>query len=546
MDTSNPLVKVDFVDNSNYAPPVETGDVVGVVVDTDWGPVNKLTVLDRTAWEAFADPTRLAAPTYSMACVDRIFSAGASFVEVVRIDPNNTVFFGVKEITPENNTDPNYAITAVKDANYEAAITKLTGSFSVFSLKYPGTPKIGVAFSSYKGDPRSLPKPLQSAPVATLGVYLGTSESPVESFLVTFKPDVYVDGESYYIGDVISKKSRYLAFNEEFEPEADWENLAETGFSDITFLPADDTSGYKPSVDDFKKAYSLFEDRDQSTSTILVSTMDPSATELQDLTAVLNIIMKAAETRMDCISIVGCPRETFGSADLSKVQGDIVTYFQGLTQNVTGRFNNTVAATERYRYKNTTFYLDGTHTVAGRMCAIAEQNNRNTLPSYKATGLTDAVLTNSLKFKQVVELMEDYGIGSIYSTPQGNYIFNIRTSYALQSSYFGKLNVARVTAAFLRWLLTDVEYTIHQDTVSDTLELLSFEKTENLKLQQMVSLGELKSQSIIIANPTNNTDAMTNGGECLNIDAELWFKKLTERVRIRIIATDITTSVEVS
>lgn len=62
----------------------------------------------------------------------------------------------------------------------------------------------------------------------------------------------------------------------------------------------------------------------------------------------------------------------------------------------------------------------------------------------------------------------------------------------------------------------------------------------------MIARGELKSESYISAGNDINTDALTNGGECLNLEAYCWFKKLTERVKIKVIATDTTTSVSIS
>lgn len=207
-------------------------------------------------------------------------------------------------------------------------------------------------------------------------------------------------------------------------------------------------------------------------------------------------------------------------------------------------FTDAIAAVEKVTVRNKSFFLDGTATWAARTAVVAKTyKNRNRLASYLATGQTSAVLVKSLQFATVVELMSDYGIGSIYKATTGNYIFNIRSQYANQSSYFGKMNVMRVTAALLSWLLTDVEYVIHTEVTSDATERLSFQEQCNSKLGQMIARGELKSESFISCGDDINTDALTQGGECLNIEADLWFKKLTERVKIKITATDSSVTV---
>lgn len=245
------------------------------------------------------------------------------------------------------------------------------------------------------------------------------------------------------------------------------------------------------------------------------------------------------------VALVGCPKTAFNGVDEPTRKGNIVTYIETISNQ--GMFNAAYAAVERVVVRNKAFVLDGTATAAGSIAAVAASlKNRNRLPSYMETGKVNAVLMKSLEFNTVVELMDEYGIGSIYTAASGNYMFNVRSRYSIQRSYFGKLNVMRVTAALLAWLMTDSEYAIHTEVTSDEAQRIAFQERCNSKLGQMIARGELKSESYISAGNDINTDALTNGGECLNIEAYCWFKKLTERVKIKVIATDTTTSVSIS
>lgn len=557
-NTTNPLVNVEFVDETNYVNPASTDDVVGAVVESVWGVPDTPTILDSEGWEAFASLLGAPRVNQSFATIQRLFDAGADYVEVVRPSVNEQYLLITGKVS-----DSTLTLTATQNQNAEeddvpieeSAMDDPTALFAI-RYRYPGGRPFTLTVVPLGASARK-PQELADIPLFRLQFYINGATTPTESFLVSFV-EASAQGESYFYADVINASSQYFTASSNVET-----SLAISAFSGITeqsieinetknavfFNPGGIFNPNPLTAAQYVEAYEKFRDRSQSSITLLVSTYDPNADddtggEQLGPKDVYTKISDIANTRKDCNALVGCPKSLFNQAD---VKQSIIDYFTNGGDSFVdslGMFTDAIAAVEKVTVRNKSYFLDGTATWAARTAVIAKTyNNRNRLASYLATGKTSAVLVKSLQFNEVVELMSDYGIGSIYKASTGNYIFNIRSQYANQSSYFGKMNVMRVIAAALSWLLTDVEYVIHTEVTSDAADRLSFQEQCNSKLGQMIARGELKENSFISVGDNINTDALTNGGECLNIEADLWFKKLTERVKIKITATDSSVSV---
>ena len=401
------------------------------------------------------------------------------------------------------------------------------------------------------------PDELANVALFNINLYLNGAQDPTETFTVSFT-QAEASGESFFYAEVLNNQSQYLTAKLDFVAEGLDETLlavkanAEVDYTE-TFTGEGGIWNPKPlTIQDYIDAYEKFRDRTRSSSTLLISTFNPNynKTAARDNSDgdVLNIYGKICEVsnaRKDMNAIIGCRKQEFNGIDESTRKKAIQAYIDSIPSQ--GMFNGAYAAVERVVVRNKAFLLDGTATAAGAIASVAASlKNRNRLPSYMETGKVNAVLMKSLEFNTVVELMDESGIGSIYTAASGNYLFNIRSRYSIQRSYFGKLNVMRVTAALLAWLMTDAEYAIHTEVTSDEAQRIAFQERCNSKLGQMIARGELKSESYISAGNDINTDALTNGGECLNLEAYCWFKKLTERVKIKVIATDTTTSVSIS
>lgn len=563
-NTTNPLVNVEFVDETNYVNPASTDDIVGAVVESVWGVPDTPTVLTSESWRSFASLMDSPRVNQSFATIQRLFDAGADYVAVVRPSVNEKYLLAVGTVADSALTiEASQHETAEEDdiPIEESAIADDPTALFAVRYKYPGGVPFKLTVTPLASTARK-PNDLKDVPLFTMAFYLNGATAPTESFLVAFT-EASAQGESYFYADVINSSSLYFVASSAVETQlapGAISGLSAPGVLEINetknktfFDPGGIFNPNRLTAQDYVNAYEKFRDRSQSSITLLVSTYDPNADDDTEGTQkgpedVYATISDIANTRKDCNALIGCPKSLFNNADETTVKGNIRDYFTNNPNtsfmDSLDMFTDAIAAVEKVTVRNKSFFLDGTATWAARTAVVAKTyKNRNRLASYLATGQTSAVLVKSLQFATVVELMSDYGIGSIYKATTGNYIFNIRSQYANQSSYFGKMNVMRVTAALLSWLLTDVEYVIHTEVTSDATERLSFQEQCNSKLGQMIARGELKSESFISCGDDINTDALTQGGECLNIEAELWFKKLTERVKIKITATDSSVTV---
>lgn len=551
-NTTNPLIDVDFVDNTNYANPLSTDDVVGGVVETVWGKVDQMVLLDSVSWEAFANPLGLARVNQSYATIRRLFDAGAKYIEVYRPSKNEKYLF-VTGVANDSGDTPTLTVTAIDKTPTEAESYEETfwsNEKAVFCIRYrypggfPGKLEV-IPFTGRK------PDELANVALFNINLYLNGAQDPTETFTVSFT-QAEASGESFFYAEVLNNQSQYLTAKLDFVAEGlDETLLAVKANADVDYNEMFTGEGgiWNPNpltIQDYINAYEKFRDRTRSSSTLLISTFNPNDKESAD--EIVNLYGKLCEVsnaRKDMNALVGCRKQEFNGTDEGDRKQAIQAYIDSIPNQ--GMFNAAYAAVERVVVRNKAFLLDGTATAAGAIASVAASlKNRNRLPSYMETGKVNAVLMKSLEFNTVVELMDESGIGSIYTAASGNYLFNIRSRYSIQRSYFGKLNVMRVTAALLAWLMTDAEYAIHTEVTSDEAQRIAFQERCNSKLGQMIARGELKSESYISAGNEINTDALTNGGECLNLEAYCWFKKLTERVKIKVIATDTTTSVSIS
>lgn len=551
-NTTNPLIDVDFVDNTNYANPLSTDDVVGGVVETVWGKVDQMVLLDSVSWEAFANPLGLARVNQSYATIRRLFDAGAKYIEVYRPSKNEKYLF-VTGVANDSGDTPTLTVTAIDKTPTEAESYEETfwsNEKAVFCIRYrypggfPGKLEV-IPFTGRK------PDELANVALFNINFYLNGAQDPTETFTVSFT-QAEASGESFFYAEVLNNQSQYLTAKLDFVAEGLDETLlavkanAEVDYNEMFTGEGGIWNPNPLTIQDYINAYEKFRDRTRSSSTLLISTFNPNDKESAD--EIVNLYGKLCEVsnaRKDMNALVGCRKQEFNGTDEGDRKQAIQAYIDSIPNQ--GMFNAAYAAVERVVVRNKAFLLDGTATAAGAIASVAASlKNRNRLPSYMETGKVNAVLMKSLEFNTVVELMDESGIGSIYTAASGNYLFNIRSRYSIQRSYFGKLNVMRVTAALLAWLMTDAEYAIHTEVTSDEAQRIAFQERCNSKLGQMIARGELKSESYISAGNDINTDALTNGGECLNLEAYCWFKKLTERVKIKVIATDTTTSVSIS
>lgn len=602
-NTSNPLVTVDFVDESNYITVSDGSDIVGIVADTNWGPVGVPTVCNSSTYRTLFNPQGLGRLNASLATATRIFEMGASYVEVVRLGKDTStsepwVFFS---IDAQGVLTANAGFTYANDAeatDFTSVIASENnpikeGSVAAFRLRYPGGFPMRVSLSSSK---TFMTKQLFTLTLSAFsGFTYDSSGKSTPSFNNTLETlsftleELEASGVSYFYADQISNNSAYFTtdITWAYSNESKYTTSSGAVASSFTNVGMGDIQGYSVSKGSgdvemsiptysssaFVSAYKLFGDRDISSSTLLVSSFIPSmdsgkvpedatsATDgFEDYASVLSAMSSVSEARKDCNSLVGFPTITNayywkpkgGDSDTG-TRANAVAWFNSADISNAGlrMFTSGIVGWETYTLRTTLgvkrFDLDCTAAWAGRICATAYAlHNRNQLPSYKAYGSFSGSLVRTLDFDTVVAMHDEDGIGSVYSSAVGNYIFCIRDLYGAGESYFARLNVMRVTAALLSQTFDMVEDVIHTDVAANRTNRLALEGRLNTLLGNFAARQELKVESYANVGDELNSDVNTNGGRYLRIQLVCYFMSLTEKVFITVVARDGSVSADVS
>lgn len=396
----------------------------------------------------------------------------------------------------------------------------------------------------------------------------------LETLQVSFSP-LEANGQSFFYADVINSKSAYLTASP-VEAHAAFLNLrnSETG-STGDYVLNGQSSGIgvalaetylkfeeKYVASDWVLAYDNFmRSRDVSRATLLVNSFIPvSMSDVEGYRSILSKMSTHAEGRKDCNAVLGFP--TFvdeanywgsgvGVSTDRTTASNAVKWFNAVSSDGSYMFADGIVGWELYTLSTIcgrlSFNMDCTAAWAGRICAVAQaERNRNQLPSYKAFGMFSGALVRSLSFDAVVDLHDNYGIGSVYRTSLGNFIFCIRGLYGATESYFARMNVMRVCAALLGNVFDVVEQVIHTDACANRNSRLRLESKLNTLIGTMQSRKELRPESYADVGDTLNTDTLTNGGRYLNIRLNLWFMSLVERVNITVVATDSSVDATIS
>lgn len=597
------LIQVDFLDETNYISVSDGSDIVGVVADTNWGPVGVPTVCNSSVYRTLFNPQGLGRLNSSLATVTRVFEMGASYVEVVRLGKDTSasepwVFFSI-DSTGKLTADAGFTYANDAEAtDFTSVIASENnpikeGSVAAFRLRYPGGFPMRVSLSSSK---TFMTKQLFTLTLSAFsGFTYDSSGKSTPSFNNTLETlsftleELEASGVSYFYADQISNNSAYFTtdITWAYSNESKYTTSSGAVASSFTNVGMGDIQGYSVSKGSgdvemsiptysssaFVSAYKLFGDRDISSSTLLVSSFIPSmdsgkvpeaatsATDgFEDYASVLSAMSSVSEARKDCNSLVGFPTITNtyywkpkgGDSDTG-TRANAVAWFNSADISNAGlrMFTSGIVGWETYTLRTTLgvkrFDLDCTAAWAGRICATAYAlHNRNQLPSYKAYGSFSGSLVRTLDFDTVVAMHDEDGIGSVYSSAVGNYIFCIRDLYGAGESYFARLNVMRVTAALLSQTFDMVEEVIHTDVAANRSNRLALEGRLNTLLGNFAARQELKVESYANVGDELNSDVNTNGGRYLRIQLVCYFMSLTEKVFITVVARDGSVSADIS
>ena len=540
------LISVSYVDNTNSVIPDPGEDVLGIVINHHWGPVNELLTLDRETFTRLY-PNSLPIGNvktdvrnyFAYASVLKAFDSGISKVEVVRFnDFGKSDKWSYKQGSLILNSERLLKITEFEDS--DSFLSEVTESeydklLMTICFKYPGIPPKSLVQGNDIEIKAKLNREDYSVKLTILSVQDDTRKI-LEEFEGGFVKDQIVEGKNFFIENVV-KESNFIAV------KANLENVraAFTGGASQEALTLLDFNNSETTIEtpSFLETESeaiistylkYFSDIEMSNSTMIM----PAVSD--DNALISNALISIAEKCKERMAVLGYPT----TKDLTKT--DILSYYQLLNSSRHAVF---IAGRENISVLGSQISSNCVSGWCGRTANVATSVRINQLASAKTYGKYSGVLTQSLSFDDVLELHDTKGIISVYNSVQGPTIFGVRTMNAKQNSYFAKANVMRVTSAILKQLFPLCIDVLHTDVAANPIQRSAFEITLNSIIQRFVANQDLKQESNAVCDGQLNNDIDTAGGEMLIIELNLWFIKLTEKIAIRIIATDSSVTAQI-
>lgn len=521
------LITVKFEDVTNHTAYSE-GDVIGLPFNYHWGECETMAVLNRSAfYQMFPESLPMGitkikdvTPYYAYGQIKQSFDAGAGRVEVVRVKGGwkyRRLAFGVDG----EQTTATPSLGADRLGGIDESATAIA-----FVLKHRGCPPQSIA-SGYS----ELHVRVVSTLEEGIGVMLTVSviakdadgnEQLLERMQGGIDPTQQVDGQPFYIDDVVSRSSRIIGCalgDVDISEGLTFEGCiyaydAEQVMAELT---ADCAVEYADAI------AATYSDMEQSRATILISPLPTVALD--------NTILTIADSRKNCTAAVGYPvAATFGKAAIKA----------HLSELYRTKFGIYIAGREMANVFGLKYLSQGMGTWAGCTAKVARDLYTNQLASARTYGQFPSVLAATLNFDEVLELHE-LGIGSIYQSYIGPQIFAVRSLHERQTSYFGQFNIGRVVASLLRDIYPIALGAIHTDAAQNPITRAGIETAINAVLDRNKP-NNLRPQSVADLGGDINSDINTQGGRVLNIVLSCWFIGLVERVNIRIVATDSSVS----
>lgn len=345
----------------------------------------------------------------------------------------------------------------------------------------------------------------------------------VETIIGSPIPGMLIDGQNYYFPEVVRRDSlysdsemkvsaddflKYVTVGTEFQGEVNY---------DIENIP-------EIEEDEIVAAYAkYFSTRSLSKCSILIP--------CKCTTAINNAVKNTAGQCMNRNAIIGYPTD-------QPFDFESIKEF-GLTM-LGEKFAMFYGGRAVYSLLGMQLTTSCVGVIAGRYCSVTEDASINQIPSAAAYGAYPGSLIESLDESEVLALHE-LGFNSVYNTTDGPFIWGVKSLHTRQASYFAKANVMRVIAQLLRTTFDYLDQNLH--TPNSDRKKAMIQQNRQAFLDTLIAKEVLKANSKCQCDGNNNRDIDTNGGELLIVDFDCWFVKLIERFKIRITASDQTTTV---
>lgn len=521
------LISVRYTDLTTYND-TTSGDVLGCPIEYHWGPVDQLQVLGRVEFfetyqeslpkGATPDSTTLSR-YYGYAQIKKAFELGMPKVEVVRPRGNyKWQSFTMSSTTP---------VLSLVDA--DTPFVGVASSWLQVSLKYPGfLPNSMVGNYDTIGC-----QVLEFNNVITINV-VGIVSNAISAVIETFEGSGVVgdtlDGQKYFIEDVVNANSNYIQCNyigtgthncHTSTTFTKFVNLGDTHSGSTIAYPTAIADTTTQSVGNWSYYLSTYySDFFTSSCTLLIS---PTNSGVQH-----NIIKAIAEQRQTCLGVYGYPlSETFTKT--------AITTFNSNTPK--SKFCLFVVGREKVSVFSVNIASNCVGGWCGATANVAKTAKLNQLASAFSYGAYSGSLTNTLSLTDANDLIKS-GVISVISAKNGNYIWGTRDQYSKTTSFYARANVMRVVAYLLSNAFPIALDALHTDASTDPLTKSVFQGRFTSLVDDLVATHNLQVNSKADVMGEINSDRNTQGGKIFNVVFTCYFIGLTEEVVINIVATD--------
>lgn len=534
------LIDVKFQDATNHVS-FTSDDIMGVVLPYYWGESDKMRVHNKTTFyemypeslpigvDGLTDNDRDIFSGYAQ--IKAYFAHGGGQVEVYR--PTSGFQFQQVSIASDGTAESG-DLMALTDTQHdeESALS--------IALKYAGyVPQslaVGYKNIAVKVESTTIDGYTGSDTCVKISVQgVKASDDSIvdlEVFEGSTNPLANIDGESIYLENVVSS-----------------EFIDVKVFGVITAMSAAITkkcNTYTATLNSdmkagIKDAYKYFRDFEVSNATLIINPFVKS-----ELVADIDgEIASLAEYRKNIMAVVGYP------VDRTYDYDNIKSYFYDNSENngqvasnaLGNKFCIALQGREIISLFGYRYTLNCVAGYCGKLINVAKEARLNQIASGYIYGIYGGSLKESLLSGDTIDLME-YGINSVYTSKRGNICWGTRTMYSKQSSYFGKANVMRVCTAILKNIFPIAVETLHTDAASNPITRASLSTMLNNIIGTFIANQNILGDSNADCSDSINTDYLTKGGTVLNIILSIHFIGLTEKINIKIIATDTSVTAE--
>ena len=464
----------------------------------DWYDQQTLGLTNATIyWKEIA-----AKPTTTKYCLDRDSKNDALHIAVV--DDSGKIT-GIQGNLLEKHTNLSKALDAVSAVNapqknwYEQYVADF--SEHVYAGGNPGS-TIN-SYSSWESYPRAstFSSTTDYTPVGTSAGTWGIDAQGVDFNVIGNKTYTLAGGDDYSVGgSVVSSGSTF--------------------------------NGFSATVGDLMTSYNEYSNIDKEEVDYLI--MGPGGDTVQDSQAIANKVISIANSRKDCVAVVGPHRADLVGITNSDTQTDnLINYFSSLSSSSYAIFDSGYKYTYD-RFNNKFRYIPCNGDIAGLMC----RTNIVAYPWFSPAGQQRGIINNAIKLaynpdKAQRDKLYPQRINSVITQPGlGTLLFGDKTALGYASA-FDRINVRRLFLTVEQALQKAAEAQLFE--LNDELTRANFRNIVEPYLRDVQAKRGLYG-FLVICDTTNNTPDIIDNNE---FRADIYLKpaKSINYVTLTFIAT---------